>query len=170
MKTIDTLSLSVLAPRGLAGRMAGLVLALAWSAIGPAWAQTEAQPKLETVALSAGMHLVRAEVAATPDQQRSGLMFRRSMAPNDGMLFVYEVPQLQCFWMRNTVLPLTIAFIDDEGRIVNLADMQPHDESPHCSAKPVRFALEMNQGWFAKRGLKAGFQLRGSPFQTRAAR
>lgn len=135
-----------------------------------AWSQDAAQPRLDSIALSAGMHLIRAEVAATPQQQQIGLMHRRSMASNDGMLFVYEHAQKHCFWMRNTLLPLTIAFIDDEGRIVNLADMQPLDESPHCSAKPVRFALEMNQGWFAKRGFKAGAQLRGAPFQTRAAR
>lgn len=172
MKTTDAMPAPNVTKRRHARRLprAMLWLALAGAVPGTAWAQTEAQPRLETVGLSAGMHLIRAEVAATPEQQRLGLMFRRSMAANDGMLFVYEAAQPHCFWMRNTVLPLTIAFIDDEGRIVNLADMQPHDESPHCAAKPVRFALEMNQGWFAKRGLKAGSQLRGTPFQTRAAR
>jgi uncharacterized membrane protein (UPF0127 family) len=111
-----------------------------------------------------GTHRIVAEVAGTPRQQQMGLMFRERMAPNAGMLFVYEQPQPHCFWMRNTVLPLTIAFIDDQGRIVNLHDMQPHTDDSHCAAKPVRYALEMNQGWFAKRHLGAGTRLRGAPF------
>jgi uncharacterized membrane protein (UPF0127 family) len=80
------------------------------------------------------------------------------------MLFVFEEAQPQCFWMKNTLLPLSIAFLDDAGQVVNIADMKPLDESSHCSAKPVRFALEMNQGWFAKRGIKAGSKLGGQPF------
>lgn len=143
---------------------------------GPAWtllllcvaagapAQEAAQPRLPRVELSAGMHRIVAEVAQHPVEQMVGLMHRKTMGPNEGMLFAYETPQQHCFWMRNTPLPLTIAFIDDDGRIVNLHDMQPHTETSHCAAAPVRFALEMNQGWFAKRGLKPGSRLRGSPF------
>jgi uncharacterized membrane protein (UPF0127 family) len=86
------------------------------------------------------------------------------MPGNEGMLFVNDDPDVRCFWMRNTLIPLTIAFLADDGTIVNLADMQPRSESSHCSAQPVRFALEMRQGWFAKRGLKAGSRLRGKPF------
>lgn len=129
-------------------------------------AQDSAQPRLPTVALTAGMHRIEAEVAQTSHQHQVGLMHRTEMAAHQGMLFVYEQPQVHCFWMRNTLLPLTIAFIDDQGRIVNLADMQPLKEDSHCSAKPVRFALEMNQGWFAKRGIKAGSTLRGAPFSA----
>lgn len=150
--------------------LAWLAALLAALVAGPAAAQDAAQPKLPTLQLNAGMHLIRAEVALTPDQQRVGLMWRQTMGANDGMLFVYEQPQAHCFWMRNTLLPLTIAFIDDDGRIVNLRDMQPRTENPHCADKPVRFALEMNQGWFAKRGLKAGFQLGGPIFATAPAR
>ena len=143
-----------------ARRLAMLALAVAMAG---AAAQDRPQPKLPTVALTAGMHLIQAEVALTLPQQMVGMMHRRQMGANEAMLFVYEEAAQRCFWMRNTLLPLTIAFIADDGSIVNLADMQPLDESSHCSARPVRFALEMNQGWFAKRGIKPGFQLRGSP-------
>ena len=141
----------------------------AWSlgAAVPALAQEGPQPRLQTTPLSIGMHVVQAELAITPLQQQTGMMFRKSMGTNEGMLFVNDEPGLRCFWMRNTLLPLTIAFIADDGSIVNLADMKPLDESSHCSLKPVRFALEMNQGWFAKRGFKAGHKLRGAPFGKR---
>lgn len=127
-------------------------------------AQTGPQPKLPTVKLTAGMHVIQAEVAQTTEQQMVGMMFRREMGANEGMLFVNDTASQRCFWMRNTYLPLTIAFIADDGTIVNLADMEPRSEKSHCSAQPVRFALEMRQGWFAKRGLAAGFKLRGAPF------
>ena len=139
-----------------------LLLGLAFAAA--AQAQGEAQPKLDTVSLSAGMHVIRAEVARTPLQRQMGLMFRQQMAAHEGMLFAFEVPAKQCFWMKNTPLPLSIAFIADDGHIVNIADMQPQSVESHCSAEPVRFALEMNQGWFAKRGIKPGFKLKGAPF------
>lgn len=119
-------------------------------------AQTEAQPPLPTVQLQAGMYLIRAEVADTFRTRQVGLMFRDALGPNQGMLFAFEQPGVQCFWMKNTKIPLTAAFIDDQGRIVNLADMQPFDESSHCSAGPVRFVLEMTQGWYDKHGMKAG--------------
>ena len=143
---------------------------LALAVAGHARAQDAAQPRLPSISLTAGMHLIKAEVAQTPTEQMLGLMHRTSMGANEGMLFVYDEPRQQCFWMRNTLLPLTIAFVDDEGRIVNLADMQPRSEQSHCSAKPVRFALEMHQGWFAKRGIRAGFRLRGPVFKDAAPR
>jgi uncharacterized protein len=142
-------------------RLLGLVLGLAG---GGALAQNVPQPKLDTVTLSAGMHNIRAEIARTPMQTQTGMMYRREMAQNEGMLFVFDGLERRCFWMKNTLLPLSIAFIADDGRVVSLADMQPQSEESHCSAEPVRFALEMNQGWFAKRGIKAGFKLKGSPF------
>jgi uncharacterized membrane protein (UPF0127 family) len=138
----------------------GLLLAL----IGGAGAQDAAQPKLDAVTLTAGMYNIRAEVARTPLQTQTGLMFRPQMAAHEGMLFVFDGLERRCFWMKNTVLPLTIAFVADDGRIVNLADMQPQSLQSHCSAEPVRFALEMNQGWFAKRGIAPGFRLKGVPF------
>jgi len=120
--------------------------------------------KLPAITLNAGIHNIRAEVAQTPDERAIGLMFRREMAQQDGMLFVFEEPATQCFWMKNTLLPLSVAFVADDGTIVNLDDMKPQTLDSHCSAKPVRYVLEMNVGWFAKRGLKAGTKLQGTPF------
>jgi hypothetical protein len=128
-------------------------------------AQMAPQPKLPTVQLHAGMHNIAAEVASTPAQRQVGMMMRTEMAAHEGMLFVFEAPSPQCFWMRNTLLPLSIAFLDDDGTVVNTAEMQPRSDASHCSAKPVRYALEMNAGWFAKRGIKPGFRLQGGPFK-----
>lgn len=130
-----------------------------------AFAQGTPQPRLPTVDLRAGMHVIKAELAVTPAQQMTGMMFRTEMPGNEGMLFVNDERSVRCFWMKNTYVPLTIAFIADDGTIVNLADMQPRDENSHCSKAAVRFALEMPQGWFAKRGIKAGFKLSGAPFK-----
>jgi len=127
-------------------------------------AQTGPQPRLPTVELTAGMHVIRAELAVTPAQQATGMMYRREMGANEGMLFVNEDSGVRCFWMRNTLIPLSIAFIASDGTIVNVADMQPQSDMSHCSTAPVRYALEMNRGWFDKRGIKAGQRLRGGPF------
>ena len=129
-------------------------------------AQTQGEPQmnLRKVHLSAGMYQIEAQVAATPTQREIGLMFRREMPQAEGMLFVFEQPATQCFWMRNTILPLTAAFIADDGRIVNLEDMQPQTTDNHCSAEPVRYVLEMNQGWFARKNIKPGTKLAGGPF------
>ena len=147
----------------LSARRAVLGLLLVWGA-GVATAQ-EGQPRLPTVQLTAGINLIKAEVASTPEQRATGLMFRRTMGNNEGMLFVFEQPSQQCFWMQNTLLPLSVAFVDDEGRIVNLDDMKPLTQNSHCSTGPVRYVLEMNVGWFAKRGIGAGFKLQGEPFR-----
>jgi hypothetical protein len=128
-------------------------------------AQGEPQLDLPRVRLAAGMHQIDAQVAQTYEQRMTGLMFRKQMPQHEGMLFEFDQPTMQCFWMKNTLLPLTAAFIADDGTIVNLADMKPQTEDSHCSAKPVRFVLEMNQGWFAKKGIKAGAKLSGAPFQ-----
>ena len=130
-----------------------------------AFAQDQAQLDLPRVRLQAGMHQIDAQVAASYDQRMTGLMFRKEMPQHEGMLFVFEQPGVQCFWMKNTLLPLTAAFVADDGTIVNLADMKPQSTDSHCSAKPVRFVLEMNQGWFAKKGIKAGAKLVGPPFR-----
>ena len=130
-------------------------------------AQAAPQMDLPRTKLSAGMHLIDAQVAATPEQRSTGLMYRREMPAAEGMLFVFEQASQQCFWMKNTLLPLTAAFVADDGSIVNLADMKPQTTDSHCSAQPVRYVLEMNQGWFAKKGIKAGFKLSGKPFDNR---
>jgi uncharacterized protein len=130
---------------------------------GAATAQ-EAPQRLPSIKLSAGMHVIQAELAQTPEERSTGLMFRKSMGTNDGMLFAFEVPGQQCFWMKNTLLPLSVAFIADDGSVVNIESMKPQTLDSHCSAKPVRFVLEMNEGWFAKRGIKPGTKLQGAPF------
>jgi hypothetical protein len=132
-----------------------------------AWAQGSPQMNLQRVELTAGMHRIEAQVAAAPQERQIGLMSRREMPQHEGMLFVFEQPATQCFWMKNTLLPLTAAFVADDGSVVNLADMKPMSEDSHCSARPVRYVLEMNQGWFARRGIKAGARLSGAPFQPK---
>ena len=148
-----------------------LLTALAALACAPALAQRApaGQPQLDLprTQLSVGMHRIDAQLAATPERRQIGLMHRRDMPQHEGMLFVFEQPAVQCFWMRNTLIPLTAAFVADDGSIVNLADMQPLDETSHCSTQPVRYVLEMNQGWFKQRHLKAGARLRGPAFEHR---
>ena len=134
------------------------------SLAGSVLAQEAPQLNLPRIKLSAGMHLIDVQLAMTPEQRATGLMYRREMPQHEGMLFVFERPSAQCFWMKNTLLPLTAAFVADDGAITNLADMKPQSTESHCSAKPVRYVLEMNQGWFAKRGIKAGNKLGGPPF------
>lgn len=134
-----------------------------------ALAQTP-QLELPRVNLQAGLYRIDAQVAQSPEEREIGLMFRAHMPASEGMLFVFETPARQCFWMKNTLIALTAAFIADDGVIVNLADMQPQTLNSHCSAKPVRFVLEMNQAWFAKKGIKAGTKLMGAPFQTASSR
>lgn len=116
------------------------------------------------------MYRIQAQVAAHIHERQTGLMHRRDMPAHEGMLFVFEQHDVQCFWMKNTLLPLTAAFVADDGTIVNLADMQPLDERSHCSTRPVRFVLEMNQGWFTAKGMGAGTRLTGSPFTPSAPR
>ena len=144
-----------------------LLVALLAFATTATWSREFPQLNLPRVTLKAGMHLIQAQVAATPEQRATGLMHRTEMPTNEGMLFVFEQPAGQCFWMKNTLLPLTAAFVADDGTIVNLADMQPQSLDSHCSAKPVRYVLEMHQGWFAKRGIGPGFRLGGAPFEAR---
>lgn len=124
-------------------------------------AETNAQ--LPTTPLYAGMHRLTAEVVSAPEQRAIGLMGRKSLPENQGMLFVFEQPATQCFWMKNTFVSLSIAFLRDDGTITNIADMQPLTTNSHCSSEPVRFAVEVNQGWFAKRNIKPGHTIRGLP-------
>jgi uncharacterized membrane protein (UPF0127 family) len=130
-------------------------------------AQEAPQTDLPRTKITAGMYLIDSQVAATSEQRATGLMFRKEMPQGEGMLFIFETPSQQCFWMKNTLLPLTAAFIADDGTIVNLVDMKPQTTNSHCSEQPVRFVLEMNQGWFVKKGIKAGFKLVGRAFSPR---
>ncbi len=128
-------------------------------------AQDTPQTNLPRIKLQAGMYQIDTQVAQTEAQRQTGLMFRKEMPQHEGMLFVFEQPATQCFWMKNTLLPLTAAFLADDGTIINLVDMKPQTTDSHCSEKPVRFVLEMNQGWFAKKGLKTGSRLSGVVFR-----
>jgi hypothetical protein len=143
-------------PRTLLAIVAGAAFAFAASA------QTGPQ-SLPKTRLNAGIYNIDAELARTGDEREIGLMFRSSMGTSDGMLFVFEERAQQCFWMKNTLIPLDVAFIGDDGAIVNIDQMKAQTLDSHCSAKPVRFVLEMNDGWFAKRGIRAGQKLRGLP-------
>lgn len=122
---------------------------------------TGAHAELPVVQLTAGMHLIRAEVADTFASRMQGLMYRKSLAQNAGMLFVFEETSVHCMWMKNTYVPLSVAFLDERGAILNIADMTPQSEDSHCAAKPARYALEMSRGWFAERGIKPGATIGG---------
>ncbi|HQT31099.1 MAG TPA: DUF192 domain-containing protein [Thiobacillus sp.] len=113
--------------------------------------------------LSIGKQVFQVELAATPSARERGLMGRTRLAANGGMLFKFEQAAPYCFWMRNTPLPLSIAFIDTRGRITDLADMQPHSDTLHCPKTDVRYALEVAQGGFAQRGITVGAQVNGLP-------
>lgn len=119
------------------------------------------QPQLPLLELLAGMHRIEAEVAATSESRQIGMMQRTIMPPQRGMLFVFPEVAKHCMWMRNTLLPLSVAFLDESGRIINVEDMQPKTENNHCATKPARYALEMNLGWFKSRGLGPGFAIAG---------
>jgi hypothetical protein len=117
--------------------------------------------ELPVVQLSAGMHLIKAEVAADFSTRAQGLMHRKSLPPNGGMLFIFDEPAIHCMWMKNTFIALSVAFLDERGTILNIEDMQPHTEQSHCATLPALLALEMSQGWFARRGIKPGTKLGG---------
>jgi uncharacterized membrane protein (UPF0127 family) len=120
-----------------------------------------ARAELPAVDLAVGMHRIHAEVADSMGARMEGLMHRKSMPQGAGMVFVFEENAAHCMWMKNTLIPLSVAFIDEAGEIINIADMQPQTEQTHCAARPARYALEMNKGWFAQRGIKAGAKFRG---------
>lgn len=131
------------------------------------WANAQEIPQmnLQRIKLMAGMYVIDAQLAMTPEQRQIGLMQRKDMPQHEGMIFVFEQSSQQCFWMKNTILPLTAAFVADDGTIMNMADMEPQTTDSHCSTKPVRYVLEMNKGWFTKKGIKPGSKLRGVIFE-----
>ena len=131
----------------------GAIILSAYSAHGVA--------DMPRAALSASFYRIDAEVAADEASRSQGLMFRRSMAANQGMVFVFPRAERHCMWMRNTLLPLSVAFLDEQGTILNIEEMQPQTENNHCAASPARFALEMNLGWFTQKGFKAGQKIGG---------
>lgn len=138
-----------------------LALLLLCFTAGAALAQSPAQNPMPVMELRIGKHTLNAEVAHTEPDRMQGLMHRRMLPENRGMLFVFTQVALHGMWMMNTHIPLSVAFIDESGTIVNIEDMQPHTRDPHNAKKPVRYALEMNQGWFRKRGIGPGAKVEG---------
>ena len=139
-------------------------LSVAVAATG-AFAQTPTGPQtgLPVADLTIGMYKVKAEVAATPQSRETGLMFRKTMPDTAGMLFVFDESAGHCFWMKNTDLPLSIAFITDDGTISDIAEMKPQTEDNHCQTKAGVYALEMNKGWFKQKNIKPGTKIEGLP-------
>lgn len=149
--------------RAQSARSATALGALALSlllAFGGARAQ-DAGNRAPTVQLSAGIHLIHAELADNDSARMRGLMFRQSLAPNYGMLFVFDRPDVQCMWMRNTLIALSVAFLDDDGTVVNIEEMKPQTDQSHCASRPVRYALEMSAQWFSRHGIAPGSRLLG---------
>ena len=139
-------------------RVLASLLAAALFAAAPVLAQPG---PLRKVDLSIDMRVIHAEVADSVAARMQGLMYRTSLAPNSGMLFVYEQPAMECMWMKNTLVPLSVAFMDDKGTIINIARMQPQTEDSHCTERPASYALEMEQGWFARNGIRPGAVMLG---------
>lgn len=134
---------------------------LAVAALAACLALPAAAQQLPVMELTAGFHRIEAEVAADNPARMQGLMQRKSMPAQHGMLFVFAQDARHCMWMKNTFLPLSVAFLDAQGRILNVEEMQPQTENNHCAAQPARYALEMNAGWFGQRGIKAGDRIGG---------
>ena len=126
----------------------------------------EPQLDLPRTTIQAGMRRITAQVAAQPKEQAIGLMFRKNMPAHEGMIFAFPEASRQCFWMRNTLMPLSAAFLSEDGRIINIAEMHALSDTPHCSSKPAKYVLEMNKGWFKKAGLKTGDRLSSTLFQA----
>lgn len=148
-------------PLAVGSGVARSITLLAFFLAAASWVPLSASAEMPTLELNAGVHRIEAEVASTFSTRAEGLMHRRQMAPNRGMLFVFPQPAQHCMWMRNTLIPLSVAFMDEDGKIINIADMQPHSEANHCAGKPARFALEMNAGWFRNRGIATGQRIGG---------
>ncbi|MEO6565510.1 MAG: DUF192 domain-containing protein [Casimicrobiaceae bacterium] len=142
-------------------RIAAIVAMFAFAGILLAPLPAMAAPDLPLAPLSIGKHKLTAEVVVTPEQRAVGLMNRFSLKPDHGMLFVFERPEPQGFWMKNTFIPLSIAFIAADGRIVNIEDMRPQTEETHWSKGPAMYALEMRKGWFTERGIGPGATVAG---------
>ncbi len=136
---------------------------LAFVAFAIAALSSHAEPAARTAQLRIGKHALRVEVVDTDEKRLRGLMFREKLGRNHGMLFVYEQPGYHSMWMKNTLIPLSVAFLDGDGRILNILDMEPKTLDTHMAAGPARYAIETNQGWFARRGIKPGDSVTGLP-------
>lgn len=139
------------------------VVALALLASAAGVRAQQSPTEFRVIPLSAGIHVIQAEVAADEQERQRGLMFRPQLGPNQGMVFLFDQPLVQCMWMRDTLIPLSVAFIDNEGRVINVEEMAAQTDDSHCAARRARYALEMNKGWFAKHGIVAGARISGLP-------
>lgn len=117
--------------------------------------------KLQTITLNYGIHQITAEVAFTDAERELGLMNRTSLGANNGMLFGFRAPAYTCMWMKNTLIPLAVAFLDERGQVINIEEMQPQTTKSHCTERPATYALEMNQGWFSQHQIKPGATING---------
>ena len=145
-------------------RVRAVLAAFTFALALPAAAQTAAPAKpLPVATVKVAGHALKVEVVSTPEQRARGLMFREKMGRNDGMLFIFDEPGYHAMWMMNTLIPLSVAFLDGEGRILNIEDMQPKTLDSHAAQGPARYAIETNVGWFAERKVKAGDKVTGLP-------
>jgi uncharacterized protein len=140
---------------------ASLITSIAAMTAVPATAQESQQ--LPTTPLNIGIHVIKAEVARTDDQREQGLMFRKRMAVNEGMVFVFDAPAGICMWMKNTLIPLSVAFIDKKGVILNVEEMKAQTLESHCAQGAASYALEMNKSWFKDKNIKPGSVIEGLP-------
>lgn len=140
-------------------RLAAISLVMLWSA----GVSAQQPAHFPVITLNTGIHVIKAEVAMRDSERQQGLMFREKMGANEGMVFVFDGPAQVCMWMKNTLIPLSVAFLDESGKIVNMEDMKPQTTDSHCASKPVRYALEMNRGWFKQKNIKPGTAIEGLP-------
>ncbi|MBB5391781.1 MULTISPECIES: DUF192 domain-containing protein [unclassified Herbaspirillum] len=148
-------------PRLFAGIAATLLTALC---LADAAAQTPQQVRrFPTTQLNIGIHLIKAEVAQTEAEREQGLMFREKMGDNEGMLFLFGAPAGVCMWMKNTLIPLSVAFMDEKGEIINIEEMKEQTLDSHCAKRGAVYALEMNKGWFKQKNIKPGAKIEGLP-------
>jgi uncharacterized membrane protein (UPF0127 family) len=127
----------------------------------PAAAQESQQ--LPVTSLNIGIHVIKAEVARSEPQREQGLMFRKKMGSNEGMVFVFDAPAGICMWMKNTLIPLSVAFIDAKGTILNVEEMKAQTLDSHCAQGAASYALEMNKSWFKDKNIKPGTVIQGLP-------
>ncbi len=142
--------------------VAAAALAFGCLASTAASAQTPVR-KFPTTQLNIGIHLIKAEVAQSEAEREQGLMFRDKMGDNEGMLFLFGQPAGVCMWMKNTLIPLSVAFMDEKGVIINIEEMKEQTLDSHCAKRAAVYALEMNKGWFKQKNIKPGTKIEGLP-------
>jgi hypothetical protein len=138
-------------------------LAITTAALSAHISLAQSLTQFPVISLTAGLYVIKAEVASTEAQREQGLMFREKMGTNEGMVFLFDSPSSVCMWMKNTLIPLSVAFLDKEGKIINIEDMEPQTTEAHCAKKPAQYALEMNRGWFKQKNIKPNSVIKGLP-------